>query len=165
MSQSLAGEQSKTSTVAPSNRERKEWMQEAKCTPYPALFTNDETVSSVNACKSICNNCPVIAECLGYALVHDIQGIWAGTNRTMRRGLRVNRPLLQMNVPVEPGFSEYLKQEEEPVVIRKPKKVVFPPSSKAPRVIEKKPLVQSGWDALGQALLDLQSFSSPAMPS
>ena len=168
MSQSLAGEQTNTYTVAPSNRQRKDWMKEAKCTPYPALFTSDETPKSVKGCKAICGDCPVIAECLGYALAHDIPGIWAGTNSSQRKAMKVNRPLLAAAVPLEPDFADYLKLDEEPkkpVMTQKPKKVVIPPASKAPKVIEKKPLHQSGWDALGQALHDLQSSSWLAKPA
>lgn len=35
--------------------------------------------------RRICSACPVAAECLDYALAHDLQGVWAGTSRSQRR--------------------------------------------------------------------------------
>src|SRR4030095_11629747 len=141
----------------PTNRARKDWVKEAKCGGLPSLFTGDETVANVNAVKAICNACPVFAECLGYALAYDIPGIDAGTNHSMRKAKKVNRPLLRQNVPIEPEFASYLKEEEPPIVVKKPKTVSFP--SRPPRVIEKKPVGQSLWDDLGQSLHELQSSS------
>lgn len=144
------------------NRDRKDWVRDAKCVPYPALFTTNETKSSTLACKSICNACPVLAECLGYALAHDVKGIWAGTNTNQRTKMQVDRRLLLATVPLEPELSEYLKEEiptETVRLIQKPKKVSLPPVGVAPVVILKKPVQGIQWDDLDQLLHELQSFS------
>lgn len=38
--------------------------------------------------KLICKECPLINDCLAYALKYDEHGIWGGTNETERRALR-----------------------------------------------------------------------------
>ena len=152
--------------VPTTNRERKDWSQEAKCKGLPSLFTGDETLANVRAVKAICDSCPVFSECLGYALATGVPGIWAGTNLSQRKAMKVNRRILQSSVPAEPELSFYLKEEAEPIppkkprVIQKPKKVQLP--SESPTVVSKKPVHQSQCDALDQLLLSLQSSSSPA---
>jgi WhiB family redox-sensing transcriptional regulator len=46
--------------------------------------------------KEICNACPVMLDCLAYALEHRIDhGVWGGTDEAERRRIRKarNRPL------------------------------------------------------------------------
>ena len=38
--------------------------------------------------KAICAECPVVAQCLEYALEHRMDGVWGGTNEAERRELR-----------------------------------------------------------------------------
>lgn len=37
---------------------------------------------------AICRTCPFMAECLDYALTHDVAGIWGGTTTVRRKQLR-----------------------------------------------------------------------------
>ena len=48
---------------------------------------------NVQAMK-ICNTCPVMAECLEWALHHERYGIWGGTTPKDRREMRVKRNIL-----------------------------------------------------------------------
>lgn len=168
----LAGEQTADTPSRP-NRARKEWSKEAKCAGLPSLFTGEETRRNVEAVKNICGKCPVFQECLEYALAHEIPGIYAASNSTMRKAMNPDRQVLLQRVPIEPELSDYLK-EEAPEVIVKPKKIVFP--SSPPKVFEKpkmispnlnvkKEKVQTLWDDLGETLLGLQSTSWLATPA
>ena len=64
----------------------------------PELFFPEEKEYSktayyvnVKAAKEICSNCPLITECLEYALVnHPIQGLWGGLTEKERYNLLRN---------------------------------------------------------------------------
>lgn len=59
-------------------RRRRDWSEEASCI---GVFNNSDI-------KKLCGECPVLAECLNYAIVHENYGYWGGTNETQRRELR-----------------------------------------------------------------------------
>jgi hypothetical protein len=62
-------------------------MEQAACkTADPELFF-DGKEDSVDAAKSYCETCPVVLQCLTYALTNEEYGIWGGT--TMNERLRV----------------------------------------------------------------------------
>ena len=112
------------------HRPRKEWAKEAVCTDYPSLFTSNEKESSVKICRSICKKCPVLDECLTWALAHEnTVGIWAGTNTRQRAIItqKANLPDLSQIVPKEPSIQDYVKnvvQEPESEVVQNPQKVL-----------------------------------------
>ena len=56
---------------------------------YPDLFF-DETPAVIAAAKSLCAECPMIDECLNYALTVDQYGVWGGTSAKERKQLRRN---------------------------------------------------------------------------
>jgi len=61
------------------------WMTGGLCAQTdPEAFFPEKGVSSAEA-KSICTGCPVIAECLQYALEHGETGVWGGTSERQRR--------------------------------------------------------------------------------
>lgn len=66
-----------------------DWMDSANCaTTDPELFLIKKGGTAVPA-KRICRMCPVVAECLQYALDNDIrEGIYGGLSPTERRALR-----------------------------------------------------------------------------
>lgn len=70
----------------------REWMNEARCAspdiPRSAFFS--DRAKDVRRAKAICKHCPVIAECLNYALSVDTydNGVWGGTSEEERRKLR-----------------------------------------------------------------------------
>lgn len=46
-----------------------------------------EAGSRAKLARKACGSCPVISECLEYALANDTYGIWANTNRQQRKAL------------------------------------------------------------------------------
>lgn len=70
-------------------REIDDWMVYALCaeTDPDAFFP--EVGGSVREAKRVCMSCDVRAECLDYALRHDVHfGIWGGKSVMERRRLR-----------------------------------------------------------------------------
>ncbi len=70
-----------------------DWRAQAACSGYPntLFFPSVETPDdvSVERAKAICSICPVIDECLEYALVtNQRSGIWGGTSEKERKSLR-----------------------------------------------------------------------------
>lgn len=65
-----------------------EWMDDARCREiggdvfFPEAGTDNR--QAINVCKA----CPVIGECLDYALASHAVGIWGGTSERERRRLR-----------------------------------------------------------------------------
>lgn len=64
------------------------WQDDALCAEVgPELFFPEKGESAAPA-KSVCAACPVVAECLGYALSNRLTvGIYAGMTITERRDL------------------------------------------------------------------------------
>jgi WhiB family redox-sensing transcriptional regulator len=68
-------------------------MSEGSCREHdPELFDTDVQVAArkrAAEARRIClNECPVLPECLRYALVHEIMfGIWGGTSPEHRAGI------------------------------------------------------------------------------
>lgn len=70
-----------------------DWRARAACSGYPnTLFfpTSDITEAEVVAkAKAVCAVCPVIEDCLEYALeTNQRAGIWGGTSEQERKSLR-----------------------------------------------------------------------------
>lgn len=65
------------------------WQKYAACLEAdPEIFFPERGYSSA-AAKAICATCPVVAECLEYALAtHQQYGIWGATSDRERRKLR-----------------------------------------------------------------------------
>lgn len=71
------------------------WYDEARCQDAdPSLFFPDKRGSTGEA-KAVCDACPVVDECLRYALdelgPHDDHGVWGGTSRAQRTTMRRER--------------------------------------------------------------------------
>jgi WhiB family transcriptional regulator, redox-sensing transcriptional regulator len=68
------------------------WRADAACASSdPTVFYVERGCSS-RAARRICENCPVRAECLEYALQNNEQfGIWGGMSERQRRELRRQR--------------------------------------------------------------------------
>jgi len=65
------------------------YFETAKCSTSidPDWFFNYEKLQGKER-KSYCNDCPVIAECLNYALNVKVMGIWGGTTLEERDEIR-----------------------------------------------------------------------------
>ena len=63
------------------------WMRDAVCASAdPEEWFPEKGVNSAKA-KSICRTCPVIDECLQYALDNKLTGIWGGTSGRERTSM------------------------------------------------------------------------------
>ena len=70
-----------------------DWRNRAACSGYPnTLFfpaSNEANEATVVRAKAVCGVCPVIEDCLHYALeTNQRSGIWGGTSETERKSLR-----------------------------------------------------------------------------
>ena len=68
------------------------WRADALCAQTdPEAFFPDKGGSTREA-KAVCRSCPVVAECLEWALAHEERyGIWGGTSAKERAWLRRSR--------------------------------------------------------------------------
>lgn len=70
-----------------------DWRARAACSGYPntLFFPSSDAVDepSIEKAKAICAVCPVIDDCLQYALeTNQRSGIWGGTSEKERKSLR-----------------------------------------------------------------------------
>ena len=68
------------------------WMQQGNCRNYPpATFFPSDGVG-VDRARAICKGCPVMGECLEYALAERIEhGVWGGCSERERRRILKRR--------------------------------------------------------------------------
>ena len=66
-----------------------EWIEQGLCAQTdPELFFPEHGTKTANA-RRICRRCPVVNQCLEYALADlSIVGIWGGTSEKERRLMR-----------------------------------------------------------------------------
>ena len=68
------------------------WMDDALCAQTDPEAFFPAKGGSTRSAKAICAACPVIDECLAYALEHDERyGIWGGTSERERRAIKRER--------------------------------------------------------------------------
>jgi WhiB family transcriptional regulator, redox-sensing transcriptional regulator len=76
------------------------WVADAACAghPDPSLFFPPQGAQAqALAAKTICGECPVMYDCLSYALRHkELYGIWGGVSEHERRNIPKNKPLPQV---------------------------------------------------------------------
>lgn len=69
------------------------WRLHAACKDWPGasmdlFFPDDGHRETTQAARRICAACPVVADCLDYALVNHVRdGIWGGASERQRRSL------------------------------------------------------------------------------
>ena len=69
--------------------EEQEWQENALCAQTDPEAFFPEKGGSTREAKRICQGCDVRAECLEYALAHDVRfGIWGGLSERERRRLK-----------------------------------------------------------------------------
>lgn len=67
------------------------WVEDALCAQTdPEIFHPDKGQSSFPA-RLICRKCAVRAECLDYALRHNVTGVWGGKSEHQRRKMKQER--------------------------------------------------------------------------
>lgn len=88
-----------------------EFKEQAACvgTDTEAWFTEEvydevgsHSYKDVALLKRICAGCPAKAECLDYAMKHDVDGWWANTSKTQRDTIRK-----QFNIIPRPMYLDY----------------------------------------------------------
>ena len=70
------------------------WMDRASCAQVdPEIFFPElDSLWKVAEAKKICSECPVILECLNYAVANKFkEGIWGGLSPTERHRLMMKR--------------------------------------------------------------------------
>lgn len=89
----------------------REWMEDAFCRQLPADVWYPEDAEGVYAAKRLCQaHCPVIGECLRYALeageTYPESGVWGGTSaperRKLARGEDITPKACRRNHPDDP---------------------------------------------------------------
>jgi len=68
------------------------WMTRARCAnTHPSHFFPSDGVG-VELAKQACAGCPVLEQCLEYALTHRVEhGVWGGCSERQRRRIRRQR--------------------------------------------------------------------------
>jgi len=66
-----------------------EWRELALCRgeDQSIFFPENDRLASGRA-KAICATCPVMAQCMDYAIAHDEVGVWGGTTQRERRRIK-----------------------------------------------------------------------------
>ena len=69
-----------------------EWMERGNCRNFPPATFFPSDGAGVERARAICTNCPVISECLEYALAEHIDhGVWGGCSERERRRIAKRR--------------------------------------------------------------------------
>lgn len=91
---STLGQSSFPETIPESRYTSEDWKADGVCrTIDPELWFPDAPQTGAVA-KKVCRTCPVIAECLSYALRNnEAYGVWGGMGSSERRFLRRRLPL------------------------------------------------------------------------
>lgn len=65
-----------------------DWQLSGECANHPEIdFFNNK---SIEACRNICNSCPVALDCLEFAIRNNIKdGVWGGLTPKERKGITV----------------------------------------------------------------------------
>lgn len=63
------------------------------------FFPAEGDSAAVDAARALCRRCPSVRHCVGYALTHDVDGIWGGTTYAHREQLRARH-----HITAEPLF-------------------------------------------------------------
>lgn len=74
------------------NRNEMRWRSQAKCAGYNTDEFFPAVGSNARFIHEFCETCPVVAECLDYALENQLDyGIWGGTSVNQRADIRAGR--------------------------------------------------------------------------
>ena len=104
-----------------------DWRHRAACRDTdPEIFfpvgTGGPALLQITEAKTVCRRCPVVAECLAFALAHDEAGVWGGTTpaerRELRRATHVPAPGARRPGPLAPGHSVEVRAEGIELLIK-----------------------------------------------
>lgn len=66
---------------------------------FPMEVKGVSTLINVRNAKKVCGSCEHRLECLEFALVNNVQGIWGGVTERERHALRKARGISKVSVP------------------------------------------------------------------
>jgi len=87
--------------------------------PFMEYHTDATEREQLQYLTRICNQCPFLKKCFGYAVKHESHGFWGGTSPEQRHKLRREYNILldEINVSdyvdVEPNISRNIQESEE----------------------------------------------------
>ncbi len=83
------------------------WMDDGRCMGLsPTEFFPTDGDGVIDA-QQICDGCPVIDECLEYALTNRIfQGVWGGTSERERRRILRSQGLIRPKASAQTGLTQ-----------------------------------------------------------
>lgn len=79
------------------------WEDSAEClreTPE-LFFPVSKAPHLAEPAKTICRRCPVLRDCLAFALTHDVEGVWGATTDLERSALRSRHGLVAEPITVQ----------------------------------------------------------------
>ena len=88
-----------------------DWADRGECRGHPTSWwfpvENRRNAAETNTAKAICQSCPVISDCLEYAMKYPtnhmgLQGIWGGLTVSGRRKLEAERYWIQLTAKSNP---------------------------------------------------------------
>ncbi len=89
-----------------------DWRDRAACTGHSrdAFYPNDSDHAGIVRAKRICRTCPVVAECLDFALASrepwGVWGVWGGMTPDERRAHTRNQPIAPRGRATRPGARQ-----------------------------------------------------------
>ncbi|GAA2199822.1 WhiB family transcriptional regulator [Streptomyces bangladeshensis] len=97
----------------PDTARKTDWRTRAACQDVdPEIFFS---ALSEETAKAVCRSCPVVEQCLQFALDEDIQfGVYGGLNEDERRSLRRQAVRRQLTTEELTERSRYARQPKEP---------------------------------------------------
>jgi WhiB family transcriptional regulator, redox-sensing transcriptional regulator len=67
---------------------RPPWMAQALCRGMASGIFFPSRGEATDEAREVCATCPVAGPGLSYAVAEDLEGVWAGTSKRERRGMR-----------------------------------------------------------------------------
>lgn len=115
-------------------RPRREWVKESLCRNLSLeessriFFPAQGRPRLYPPYKAFCNNCPVLNECLAYAIAHDFPGVWGGTSYMERKEeiTKAQKSAMKKRAIQEGWYEQYDFEFE----VRKPEEL--PPEEESP---------------------------------
>lgn len=98
------------------------WNEHAACLDMDSdvFFATDD--AGVDVAKAVCARCPVVDECLAWALAHgEDQGVWGGTSERERRLLLAERgrPCVECGTSFRPTRERLLVCSDDCARVRR----------------------------------------------
>lgn len=111
----------------PKQRKRSEWSKYSKCSGIdiekvsPIFFPEQRgRPRKIPPHEGICSVCPVMNECLNYALVHNEKGVWGNSTESQRNRLKKYYPQFVKNLKEQARREGWLEHHPDPEQVLAP---------------------------------------------